>query len=116
MSNESIRIHFKVSFESWLFDRKTAITGQENQLDRGSASNIISNKFLIAAQRTKTREGPANKAKEAAIFCKIDQIFYPREAVDVEFSKNDYLNQYRDIKLFKRVCQGAPIKCVYRLS
>ena len=49
MFNESIKSSFTLSFDSWTTGRKTVNTGVEFQLDIGSASNINSPKYLIAA-------------------------------------------------------------------
>ena len=61
MFNESIKNSFSLSFDSRTTDRKTVNTDVEFQLDLGSASNINSRKYCIAAHETGARAGPANK-------------------------------------------------------
>ena len=109
MYNESIKNSFTLTFDSWTTDRETVDTGREYQLDIGSSSDINSQKYLIAVHQKQTRSGTAYKASITAIFdhldvkkyfVEINEIRYPKDAIDVEYEKNTYLNQYREFKLF----------------
>ena len=39
-------------------------------------------------------------------FVEIDGVRYPKDSVDVNYTENDYLDQYRDIKLFYKEYLG----------
>ena len=39
-------------------------------------------------------------------FCEIDGYRYPKDAVLTSFPENDYLDQYRDLKLFNKEYVG----------
>ena len=56
--NESIRQNFTLSFDAWVTDRKPVITGNEYQLDIGSASNINIHLYLIVANQKTQRDNP----------------------------------------------------------
>ena len=85
------------------------IGGLEFQVDIGSAQNINSPKYLIAAHQFLARINILNKANNIAIFdnlnvrkyfVEIDGYRYPKAAVITHYTENDYLDQYRDLKLF----------------
>ena len=57
--NEAIRENFTLSFDAWVTDRKPAKTGNEYQLDIGSASNINISLYLIVAHQKPQRDNPA---------------------------------------------------------
>ena len=59
MFNEAIRENFTLSFDAWVTDRKPVNTGNEYQLDIGSASNINIPLYLIVAHQKTQRENPA---------------------------------------------------------
>ena len=108
MFNKAIQNNFTLSFDEWTTDRRIVNTGLEFQLDIGSASNINSPKYLIAAHQTAANSN-VNKTINNAIFdnldveqyfVEIDGIRYPKDGVQVNYDTNDYLDQYRDIKLF----------------
>ena len=81
-----------------------------------SASNINSPLYLIAAHQKTQRPDPADAARNLsnnrfnnAIFdhvdvrknySEIDGIRYPKNPVMVNFEENNYLEQYKDLKLF----------------
>ena len=47
--NESTKNHYTSTFDSWYTDSKRIIDGLENQVDKGSALNVNSSKYLIPA-------------------------------------------------------------------
>ena len=55
MFNESIRNNFTLSFDSWYTDRKVVNDGLEFQADFGSAQNINSPKYSVAANQALAR-------------------------------------------------------------
>ena len=120
--NEAISQTFTLSYESWTTDRKPVDTAREFQLDISSASNINSPLYLIAAHQKIQRPDPANPAVNLsnkkfnnAIFdhvdvrkyySEIDGIRYPKNPLMVNFEENNYLEQYKDLKLFYKKYVG----------
>ena len=117
--NESIRQSFTLSFDSWVTDRKPIDTGNEYQLDIGSASNINIPLYLIVAQKTQPDNParPLNQFNNAVsdhvdvkrYFAEIDGVSYPEDPVDTNFSENKFLDQYRDPKLFYEEYTGESL-------
>ena len=122
--NEAISQTFilSLSHESWTTDRKPVDTAREFQVDISSASNIINPLYLIAAHQKTQRPDPANPAGNLsnnrftnAIFDHVDVrkyyseingIRYPKNPVMVNFEENNYLEQYKDLKLFYKEYVG----------
>ena len=109
MFNNSITDSFTLSFDSWTSDRKTVDTQLEYQVDLYKAQNINSPKYLIAVHQTADRIGVSNTANNAARFdhldvkknhADVDGVRYPRVGVFNDYASNDYLDQYRNLKLF----------------
>ena len=114
--NEAISKTFTLSKESWTTDRKLVDTAKEFQVDINSASNINSPLYLIAAhQKTQspdpadaTRVLPDNRFNNAVFddvkvrkhYSEIDGVRYPKNPIMSNFDENNYLDQYRDLKLF----------------
>ena len=120
MFNEAIRENFTLSFDAWVTDRKPVNTGQEYQLDIGSASNINIPLYLIVAHQKTQRYNPArpiNRFNNAVFdhvdvkryFVEIDGVRYPKDPVETNFSDNKYLDQYRDLKLFYKEYNGESL-------
>ena len=119
-SNEAIRENFTLSFDSWVTDRKPVNTGNEYQIDIGSASNINIPLYLIVAHQKAQRENPArppNQFNNAIFdnvdvkryFVEIDGVRYLKDPVETNFSDNKYLDQYRDLKLFYKEYNGESL-------
>ena len=109
--NEAIRANFTLSFDACVTDRKPVNTGNEYQLDIGSASNINIPLYLIVAHQKTQRDNPAgphNQFNNAVFdhvdvkryFVEIDGVRYPEDPVETNFSDIKYLDQYGDLKLF----------------
>ena len=120
MFNEAIRENFTLSFDAWVTDRKPVNTGNEYQLDIGSASNINIPLYLIVAHQKTQRENPArppNQFNNAVFdhvnvkryFVEIDGVRYPKDPVETNFPDNRYLDQYRDLKLFYKEYNGETL-------
>ena len=118
--NEAIRENFTLSFDSWVTDRKPVNTGNEYQLDIGSASNINIPLYLIVVHQKTQRDNPArppNQFNNAVFdnvdvkryFVEIDGVRYPKDQVETSFSDNKYLDQYRDLKLFWKEYNGESL-------
>ena len=108
MFNEAIMNNYTITFDSWFTERKISNDGRELQVDIGSAQNINSPKYLIAAFQSNARTAPNKNANPAKFdnnnvtkyFVKIDGIRYPKDGILTNFEENSYLDQYRDLKLF----------------
>ena len=117
MFNNSIKDNFKISFDSWTSERKVVNTGLEYQVDIGSAQNINSPKYLIIAHQTAAGAAGGKLVNNAIFdnldvrkyFVEIDGIKYPKNAVDVDYDANKYLDQNRDIGLFFKEYVGEPL-------
>ena len=120
MFNEAIRENFTLSFDAWVTDRKPVNTGNEYQLDIGSASNINIPLYLIVAHQKTQRDNPARPANQfnnaifhhvdvKRYFVEIDGVRYPKDPVETNFSDNKYLDQYRDLKLFYKEYNGETL-------
>ena len=89
--------------------QKDVISDTISQLDFGTFQRVNSPKYLIGAHQTRTRADTANKDNNIAVFdnltlqkyyVEIDSIRYPRDSVFVNYEQNDYIEQYKDLKLF----------------
>ena len=101
MFNEAIRENFDLSFDAWVTDRKPVNTGNEYQLDIGSASNTNIPLYLIVAHQKTQRDNPArpiNQFNNAVFdhvdvkryFVEIDGVRYPKDPVE---TCNKFLRQ-----------------------
>ena len=120
MFNEAIRENFTLSFDAWITDRKPINTGNEYQLDIGSASNINIPLNLRVAHQTTQRENPARPIIQfnnaifdhvdvKKYFVEIDGVRYPKDPIETNFSDNKYLDQYRDLKIFYKEYYGETL-------
>ena len=123
--NEAFSKTFILSYETWTTDRKPVDTAREFQIDISSASNIKSTLYLIAAHQKTQRPDPANPANNLsnnrfknAIFdhvevrkyySEIDGFRYPKNPVMVNYGENNYLEQYRDLKMFYKEYAGEQL-------
>ena len=108
MFNEATQNNYKISYDEWFTERRI-ISDTITQLDIGSSQNVQSPKYLIGAHQTKDRIDGAISTKIVAIFdnldlrkyyIEIDGQRYPRDSSLMNYEKNDYIEQYKDIKLF----------------
>ena len=108
MFNESIQNNYKIFYDEWFTERRI-ISDTITQLDIGSSQNVQSPKYLIGAHQTRARADTINKNNNIAIFdhinlrkyyVEIDGIRYPRDNVLLNYEQNDYIEQYKDLKLF----------------
>ena len=123
--DEAISKTFTLSYESWTTDRKPVDIAREFQIDISSASNINNPLYLIAAHQKTQRPDPANPANDLPnnrfnnsifddvevrkYYSEIDDVRYPKNPVMVNFAENNYLEQYRDLKLFYKEYVGEPM-------
>ena len=75
-------------------------------------------KYLIVAHQTAVRLWVPNKANNNAVFdnrdvwkylVDIDGVHYPRDAVNIDYGLTDYVEQYRDLKLFYKEYVGEEL-------
>ena len=115
MFNESIQSNYRKSYDDWYSDRKL-VTDTIYQIDIVSAQSVKSPKYLIAFHQTAARLNAPNKNTNVSVFehldvkiyfVEIDRYRYPRESVLTNYALNDYLDQYKAVKLiFKEyVCE-----------
>ena len=110
MFNEATQNNYKTSYDEYFTERRV-IPDMISQLDTGSSQNVQNPKYLIGAHQTRARADTANKNNNIAIFdhlnlkkyyVEIDGIRYPRDSVLVNYEQNDYIEQYKDLKLFSK--------------
>ena len=108
MFNEATENNYKIFYDEWFTERRV-ISDMITQLDIGSSQNVQSPKYLIGAHQTRARADTVNKNNNIAIFdhlnlkkyhVEIDGIRYPRDSVLLNYEQNDYIEQYKDLKLF----------------
>ena len=108
MFNESIQNNYRIFFDEWYTERRI-VTDQIFQVDIGSAQSVNSPKYMICAHQTDPRSALPNKSNNISIFdninvrkyfIEIDGQRYPRDSVLTNYGENDYIDQYRDLKLF----------------
>ena len=115
---ESIKNNYTLTFDSCYTERKIFTDGGEFQVHIASSQSTNSPKYLIASHQTEDRLGTANKANNVSTFdhvdvkkyfVEIDDYRYPKESVLTNFTENDYLDQYRDIKSFYQEYVGEQL-------
>ena len=84
----------------------------------GSAQSVNSPKYLICAHQTTASVDLPNKRTNISVFdhldvrryfIEIDGVRYPRDAVLTNYNQNDYLDQYKDVKLFYKEYVGEEL-------
>ena len=108
MFNEATQNNYKISFDEWYTERRI-ISDTNTRLVIGTSQHVNSPKYLIGAHQTRIRADTANKNNNIAIFdnlnlqkyyVEIDSVRYPRDSVLVNYELNDYIEPYKDLKLF----------------
>ena len=115
--NEATQNNDKISFNEWYTERRI-ISDLIIQHDIGSAQNVIQPKYLICAHQTNLwTTTPDNKINIAIFdnmdlrkfYVDIDGQRYLRDSVLVNYGENDYIQEYKDLKLFRKKYIGEPI-------
>ena len=84
----------------------------------GSAQKVIIPKYFIRAHQTKDRNESPNKNNNTArfdnldlrqLFVEIDSLRYPRDSSTLNCEKNDYIEQYKDLKISFKKYIGQPL-------
>ena len=108
MFNEATQNNYKISFDEWYTERRI-ISDTVTQMDIGTSQHVNSPKYIIGAHQTRIRADTANKNSNIRIFdnlnlqkyyVEIDSVRYPRDSVLVNYEQNDYIEPYKDLKLF----------------
>ena len=108
MFNAATQNNYKIFFDEWFTERRV-MSDTITQLDIGTSQHVNSSKYLIGAHQTRIRAETANKNNKIAIFgnlnlqkfyVEIDSVRYPRDSVLLNFEQNEYIEQYKDLKLF----------------
>ena len=114
MFNESIRNNYQIFFDDWFTERRI-VSDTITQIDIGSAQQVNSPKYLIASHQTAARLNTPDKGINISkfdnlnvrnYFVQIDSVRYPRDAVLINYNENDYIDQYKDLKLFYKEYVG----------
>ena len=117
MFNEATQNNYKISSDEWYTERRI-ITDLLVQHDIGSAQNVIQPKYMICAHQTNLRTTTPDKQINIAIFdnmdlrkyyAEIDGQRYPRDSFLINFEENDYIQEYKHLKLFYREYIGETI-------
>ena len=117
MFNEATQNNYKASFDEWYTERRI-ISDILIQHDIGSAQQVIHSKYLICAHQTNLRTTTPDKKINIAFFdnmdirkyyVEIDGQRYPRDSVLIHYEENDYIQQYKALKLFWKDHIGEPI-------
>ena len=117
MFNESIQNNYRIFFDEWYTERRI-VADQIFQVDIGSAQSVNSPKYMICAHQTEARSALPNKRNNISIFdninvrkyfIEIDGQRYRRDSVLTSYGENDYIDHYRDLKLFYKEDVGEEI-------
>ena len=117
MFNESIQNNCRIFFDEWYTERRI-VTDQIFQVDIGSAQSVSSPKYLLCAHQTDVRSALPNKRNNISrfdninvrkYFIEIDGQRYPRDSALTDYTLNDYVDQYRDLKLFYKEYIGEEL-------
>ena len=107
MFNEATQNNYKLSYDEW-FTKRRIISDTITQLDIGSSQNVQSPKYMIGAHQTRDRIDAPISTKNVSIFdnldlrkyyIELDGQRYPRDSSLMNYEQNDYIEQYRDLKL-----------------
>ena len=117
MFNESIQDNYRIFFDDWFTERRV-VSDTITQIDIGSAQQVNSPKYLIACHQTAARLNAPDKGLNISrfdnlnvrkYFVEIDSIRYPRDGVLTNYNENDYIDQYKDLKLFYKEYVGEEL-------
>ena len=108
MFNESIQNNYRIFFDDWFTERRV-VSDTITQIDIGSAQSVNSSKYLIASHQTAARINAPDKGINISrfenlnvrkYFVEIDSVRRPCDGVVTNYDENDYIDRYKDLKLF----------------
>ena len=114
---ESFQNNYRIFFDEWYTERRI-VTDQIFQVDIGSAPSVSSQKYLICAHQTGGRSALPDKHNHISrfdninvrkYFIEVDGQRYPRDTVLTNYGENDYIDQYRDLKLYYKEYVGEEL-------
>ena len=117
MFNESIQNTYRMFFDDWFTERRV-VSDTITQIDIGSAQQVNSPKYLIACHQTAARLNAPDKGINISrfdnlnvrkFFVEIDSVRYPRDGVLINYNENDYIDQYKDLKLLYKEYVGEEL-------
>ena len=121
MFNESIQNNYRLFFDECYTERRI-VADQIFLVDIGSAQSVKSPKYMICTHQTEAWSALPNKRNNISMFdyinvrkyfIEIDGQRYPRDSDLTNYGENDYIDQYRDLKLFyRRICLRRIIKSI----
>ena len=115
--NEATQNKNKISFDEWYTERRI-LSDAITQMDIGTSQHVNSPKYSFGAHQTRIRADTANKNNNIAIFdnlnlqkyyVEIDLVTYPRDSVLLKYEQNDYIESYKDLKLFSKEYIGEEL-------
>ena len=117
MCNEATQNNYKISYDEYYTERQV-VSNMIVQHDIGSAQQVNGPKYLMFAHQTKDRTSFPDKKVDIAIFenvdfrkyhVEIDSLRYPRDSLLINNEQNDYIEQYKNQKLFFKEYIGESI-------
>ena len=118
MFNESIESNYTITYDSWYVERKISTDGNEFHVGIGSAQHINIPGNLLPSFQKSDRILTPYKNYNTAFFDNVnvkkylsefDGARFPKGAVLTNFPEIDYLDQYRDPKLFYKEYVGEEL-------
>ena len=115
--NEATQNNYKISYDDY-FTEKRLISDMIVQVDIGSSQKVNSPQYLICAHQLKDSINTPISTENVAIFdhlnlknyyVEIDGQRYPRDGVLLNYDQNDYIEQYKDLKIFFKEYIGEPL-------
>ena len=110
MFNEATQNNYKISYEESYTERRV-IPDLLVQHDIRSAQQVDSPKYMIRAHQMKNRIETPNKNDNIAIFDNLDlrKSFVEIDSSTMNYEENDFIEQYKDLKLFFKECIVEPL-------
>ena len=115
--NEATQNRYKISVDEG-YTKRRVTSYQITQLDIGTSQQVTIPKYLIGAHQTRASADTVNKNNNVNIFdnlnlqkfdVEIDSIRYSLHSVLVNYGKNDYIEKYKEFKIFFKEYIGEPI-------
>ena len=117
MFNESIQNEYRIFFDDWFTERRV-VSDTITQIEKGGAQQVKSPKYLIASHQTAARLNAPDKGINVSrfdnlnvrkYFIELDSVRYPRDGVLTNYNENDYIHQYKNLKLFHKEYVGEEL-------
>ena len=117
MFNEATQNNYKIAYDEYYTERRI-ISDMIVQIDIGSAQQVNSPKYLISAHQMRNTIKALQKNKNNAkvdhlnlkkYYVEIDSQRYQRDSVLINYVENDYIEEYKNLKLFFKEYIGEPI-------